>query len=134
MSERQPTGRPTGEEEVRAGIAQLEGYLLLERERTTAHQEAEAFAQHLPWLTTVQHEEVVHLYTQHRLAVSQRIWQATAHRARQLRAEYQARYDALRRRLMRRCVALYLAAAALGVLCVALLALFAGPGCWPARL
>jgi hypothetical protein len=134
MSEQQPTDRSAGEEEVRTGIAQLEGYLLLERERTTAHQEAEAFAQHLPWLTTGQHEEVVHLYTQHRLAVSHRSWQATAHRARQLRGEYQTRYDALRRRLLRRCVALYLTAAALGALCVVLLALFAGPGCWPAGL
>jgi hypothetical protein len=128
MNEQLPTGRSAGEEEVRAGIARLEGYLLLERERTTARQEAEAFAQHLPWLTTAQHDEVVHLYTQHRLAMSQRLWQGTAHRARQLRGEYQARYDALRRRLMLRCVALFVVAVALSALCVVLLALFAGPG------
>jgi hypothetical protein len=131
MSEQPSAGQSAGEEEIRAGIARLEGYLLLERERATARQEAEAFAQQLPWLTATQHDDLVHLYTQHRLALSQRLWQGTAHRARQLRGEYQARYDALRRRLMRRCVALILTAFALEALCALLLAFFAGSDCWP---
>ena len=90
---------------------QVEGYLLLQAEWDRAQREAEQLCASLPWLTTGQAEDLTRHYTQQRLALTRRLLHATADRALELRQEYQARYDLLRRRLLKRhtaCAALLL--------------------------
>ncbi|MFH8404153.1 hypothetical protein ACH4FX_05165 [Streptomyces sp. NPDC018019] len=95
-----------------AGIARLEGYLLLHAERDRADHEARAFADRLPWLTTAQRDEVVRCYTEQRLTGARRDWERIRARCDQLRGEYAARYEAFRSRLVRTCCAVTLTAAA----------------------
>jgi hypothetical protein len=104
---------PREDHDTAAGIARLEGYLLCQAEIQRARTEAEAFARRLPWLTTAQQEEVVRHYAEDRLAVSREALRTVAARCAELRDEYTVRYEALRQRLLRRCVALTLASAAL---------------------
>ncbi|GGO90210.1 hypothetical protein [Wenjunlia tyrosinilytica] len=99
-------------QEIAAGIAQLEGYLLCQTEIANARAEAEAFARRLPWLTTSQHEEVVALYSRERVELSRRVLRGVADRCRSLRGEYEARYAQLRARLLCVTVATVLAALA----------------------
>lgn len=96
--------------EIASGIAALEGYLLSQAEISDARREAEAFADRLPWLTTAERSEVVRLYAEDHLDVSRRVLRRITDRCRELRAEYTARYELLRRRLLCVCVALLLAA------------------------
>jgi hypothetical protein len=96
--------------EVTSGIARLEGYLLCQTEIRNARAEAEAFARRMPWLTTAQHDEVVRLYTEDRIALARRVLQRIADRCNELEAEYTARYEQLRQRLVCTCVALLLGA------------------------
>ncbi|MEU9985162.1 hypothetical protein [Streptomyces sp. NPDC050856] len=105
-----PTARDTA-----AGIARLEGYLLCQAELRRAREEAESFAQRLPWLTTAQREDVVHHYAQERVELSKEVLRAVTARCAELREEYTARYEELRGRLLR------LSAASL-VVCAAMLA------------
>ncbi|MCD0484026.1 hypothetical protein LO771_16910 [Streptacidiphilus sp. ASG 303] len=113
---------PRGESD--RGIHQLEGYLLWQGETAAAREQAEAFADRLPWLTGPQREDVVRVYTADRLEVSRATVRRIADRARELRHEYTARYRALRLRL--------LALSLLGVACAAgaaaLLGLLGDPG------
>jgi hypothetical protein len=97
--------------EIESGIARLEGYLLCQSELGDARAEAEAFAGRLSWLTAAQREEVVRLYTEERVELSRRMLRRIVDRCEELRAEYTARYDELRRRLVFRCVAGILAVA-----------------------
>ncbi|GAA2357921.1 hypothetical protein [Streptomyces cuspidosporus] len=99
-----------GPDEIESGIARLEGYLLCQRELGDARAEAEAYADRLPWLTTTQREEVVRLYAEERVELSRRMLRRIADRCEELRAEYTARYEELRRRLLYRCVAVVLVA------------------------
>lgn len=99
--------------EAASGIARLEGYLLYQAELRDARAEAEAFACRMPWLTSDQREEVVRLYTEDRIALSRRTLQRITTRCHELRAEYSARYEQLRRRLLCTGLALLLAAVAL---------------------
>jgi len=115
--------RPAGQDEIEAGIARLEGHLLLMHEQATARQEAEAFARLLPWLTTAQHEDVVRVHRERHLALRRQSWRHTARRAEQLRDEYRTRYEELRRRLLCGYVALCLGVIALGMACAGLMAL-----------
>jgi hypothetical protein len=101
--------------EIESGIARIEGYLLCQTEISNARAEAEAFARRMPWLTAAQHEEIVRLYTEDRMELSRRVLQRIADRCRELRAEYTARYEELRRRLVCACVAVVLGAFALCV-------------------
>ena len=94
-------GPGTGAREVAAGINQIEGYLLAERERAVARAEAEEFADGLPWLISSQREEVVRHYTDARIDATRRGLEAIAERCVELRGEYSARYTQLRAR----CVA-----------------------------
>ncbi|MEU0085947.1 hypothetical protein [Streptomyces sp. NPDC006274] len=104
------------EAEVAAGIAKLEGYLLAQSRVREAEREAEEFAGRMPWLTGAQREEVVRIYTEDRIALSRRVLKALVSRANELRAEYTARYEELRRRLLCASVAALLGSIALCVL------------------
>ncbi|MFJ5534682.1 hypothetical protein [Streptomyces sp. NPDC093261] len=81
---------------------EVEGYLLLQAEREQAQRDAEALCARLPWLTSEQAEDLVHHYTEQRLCLTRQVLQATADRAKRLREEYETRYAALRRTLLRR--------------------------------
>ncbi|WP_374984565.1 hypothetical protein [Streptomyces fradiae] len=97
---------PAGADAVRDGIASMEGYLLWQVEIEQARTAAEAFADRLDWLTSGQREQVVDLYTRTELDRSRASITHTAQRARQLRQEYQERYDHLRRRAVAWCLIL----------------------------
>jgi hypothetical protein len=105
--------------EIESGIAQLEGYLLCQSEISGARAEAEAFVGRLPWLTGAQRDEVVRLYAEDRMELSRRLLRRIVDRGHELRAEYTARYEELRRRLLCLCAALVLSGLALCV-CVLL--------------
>ncbi|WP_039947181.1 hypothetical protein [Streptomyces sp. NRRL S-118] len=95
---RQP--RPSITREAAVAVNEIEGYLLCQAELRTAGVEGEAFADRMPWLTTAQREEVVRLYAQHRMELSEKVLRALAGRCQELRDEYTARYADLRRRLL----------------------------------
>ena len=82
------------------GVSEIEGYLLWQAETAAARDHAERFADRLPWLTCGQREEVVRAYTADRLETSRQVIRRIAGRARELQAEYQARYEVLRMRLL----------------------------------
>ncbi|MGP3991817.1 hypothetical protein [Streptomyces sp. 3N207] len=82
------------------GLNELEGHLLAQAEVTEALNCAEAFAAQLTWLTTAQREEVVRLYTTHRLQISRAALQRVTDRARELQCHYSSRYHALQVRLL----------------------------------
>jgi hypothetical protein len=79
---------------------QIEGFLLAEAERARARREAEDFCGLLPWLTTAQAEDLAGHYAEQRLELTRQMLRRTVDRAAELRCEYQARYDQLRRRLL----------------------------------
>ncbi|MEY9844242.1 hypothetical protein [Streptacidiphilus sp. MAP5-3] len=83
-----------------AGLRMLEGYLYWQAETDRAQQEAERFADLLPWLTAGQREEVVRLHRQERLDSSRAFVERMARRARQLQREYTTRYQHLRIRVV----------------------------------
>ncbi|MEU0008741.1 hypothetical protein ABZ079_31925 [Streptomyces sp. NPDC006314] len=104
---------------------EVEGYLLLQAEREQAQSEAEALCARLPWLTSGQAEDLTRHYTEQRLGLTRQALQATADRAKRLRGEYEARYAALRRALLRRhavCACLLFACSATISTAVCLLA------------
>ncbi|MCL6732204.1 hypothetical protein PWE32_08190 [Streptomyces neyagawaensis] len=73
----------------------------------------------MPWLTTAQAEDVTAHYLRRRMDLTRQILLATTERAGQLREEYETRYAALRRSLLRRhaaCACALLACAGLGTL------------------
>ncbi|MFD8422155.1 hypothetical protein [Streptomyces sp. NPDC059466] len=96
----------------RALISELEGHLLIEAARAEGRAEAARFARSLAWLTDTQREEVERSYVDDYLGLTRRSWERTALRGRELRAEYEAAYRALRRRL---CTAFLLGAVVLAV-------------------
>ncbi|MGA4880779.1 hypothetical protein [Streptomyces lydicamycinicus] len=81
---------------------EVEGYLLVQAEQELARREAEALCARLDWLTTGQAEELARHYTEQRLGLTRQALQATADRAQRLRGEYEIRYAALRRALLKR--------------------------------
>ncbi|MEU8944527.1 hypothetical protein [Streptomyces sp. NPDC048489] len=98
-------------------IGELEGHLLIEATRAEGRVAAARFARSLVWLTDTQREEVEASYADDYLTLTRRSWERTALRGRELRAEYEAAYRALRHRL---CAASLLGAAALVTVLVAL--------------
>jgi hypothetical protein len=92
------------------GINELEGYLLWQAETASAQEQADAFANRLPWLTGEQRAVVVREYAADRLEVSRAVVRRIAGRARELQAEYCARYRTLRMRLVALLVMAVLAA------------------------
>ncbi|MFD4414961.1 hypothetical protein ACFVXA_22125 [Streptomyces sp. NPDC058246] len=98
-------------------INELEGHLLIEAARAEGRAEAVRFTRSLSWLTETQREEVEARFQESHLALTRRSWERTARRGRDMRAEYEERYRALRRR----CCAGCLLGAALAVATVMLL-------------
>lgn len=113
----------TARTESTRGLQQLEGYLLAQSHLRTARAEAEAFAGRLPWLTSGQYEAVVELYTENRMALTRRVLEGTVEHCGELRQEYTARYEQLRRRLLCQATAGVLTALCASVFAVYLAAL-----------
>ncbi len=96
-------GREAGPGDPKTPVAdEAEGFLLARAHHEQAHREAEALCARLPWLTTVQAEDVTHHYVRQRIDISRQVLLATVQRAAELRQEYEARYAALRRALLKR--------------------------------
>ncbi|MER5296557.1 hypothetical protein ABT382_31570 [Streptomyces pharetrae] len=83
-------------------VNSVEGYLRARAYQEDACREAEQFCARMPWLTSAQAEDVTRHYVRQRIALTRRMLQTTADRAVELRGEYEARYAALRRELLRR--------------------------------
>ncbi|MEV0372010.1 hypothetical protein AB0I10_19630 [Streptomyces sp. NPDC050636] len=91
----------------------IEGYLLLEAEKDRARTRADAFCTRLPWLTETQRSEVEVHYCQDQRETSRAYLERIAVRSAALRAEYEAVYRSLRRRLVTACLSGMVAAAVL---------------------
>lgn len=114
-----PDRRMPDSRTVQAGITGIEGYLLWQAETDRARAEAEAFVDALDWPTAAQRQELVRLLALRQLDLSQRAVTRIACRARQLRREYQQRYDCLKRRVLAAVLALLAALVLLNVLLLA---------------
>ncbi|WP_201258890.1 hypothetical protein [Streptomyces ambofaciens] len=112
MTEDPAAGSPQARAPSLAG--QVEGYLLLRAEREQARREAAALCARLPWLTSAQADDLACHYTEQRLGLTRHVLRSTARRADRLHEEYEARYLALRRTLLKR----HAAAACAMVVCV----------------
>ncbi|WP_327294931.1 MULTISPECIES: hypothetical protein [unclassified Streptomyces] len=86
------------DEDTARGLVRIEGYLLWSAELEEARRQAARFAGQLPWLTTAQRDEVERVYTADRVAVSRAVLVRISGRAAELRGEYTARYEQLKRR------------------------------------
>jgi hypothetical protein len=84
----------------RKTVNEIEGYVLLEGERSEARARAEAFVSQMPWLTRAQSEEVERLYVTDRMDEFRAYLRRIGTRGTELRGEYEARYLRLRRRLV----------------------------------
>ncbi|MFC8878102.1 MULTISPECIES: hypothetical protein [Streptomyces] len=111
--------RPTA---VRGLIHEIEGHLLVAAAREEGRTAAARFTAPFDWLSGDRRREVEERFEAEYLALARNSWQRTAERAGQLRADYEARYRALRRRLLAGC--LLGACAVLG--CVGVLVLARG--------
>ncbi|MFH8370087.1 hypothetical protein [Streptomyces sp. NPDC018031] len=100
-------------DDVAAGIARIEGYLLCQAALRRARDEGQAFADRMPWLTTAQHQEVARRFAEAHVEVTRTALRSVAARCEELKAEYTARYELLRRRLLCRTAALLLFAGVL---------------------
>ncbi|WP_165984132.1 hypothetical protein [Streptomyces sp. YIM 98790] len=107
--------------QARLTVEQLEGYLRARAEAAVARRDGEALADRMPWLTTAQREEFVRLYAEDRIGLTRCTLRALTRRCRELRAEYEARYAELRRRLLTVIVAVLLGALAAALAVTALL-------------
>ncbi|OQR63487.1 cytochrome C oxidase subunit I [Streptomyces maremycinicus] len=87
----------------------VEGYLLWQARVAEAEQRAQEFVRPMEWLTTSQRAEVEGHYVADSLCRARRDLERIAARSRSLRAEYEHRYQ----RLRRRCLGLALTAHAL---------------------
>ncbi|MDH6224448.1 hypothetical protein [Streptomyces chilikensis] len=81
---------------------EMEGYLIAHNHREHARREAEGLCARMPWLTTAQAEDLTRQYVLLRIGLSRRMLLDVTERTAQLREEYEARYQALRRALLRR--------------------------------
>ncbi|MER6535870.1 hypothetical protein ACWDE0_06255 [Streptomyces sp. 900105755] len=90
----------TAREEERALVAQVEGHLLLAATRQEGRRAAARLVARVDWLTDTQRADVERHFEAEYTELARRSWQHTAHRAEQLRHEYEARYRSLRQRLL----------------------------------
>jgi hypothetical protein len=70
--------------------------------RDDAHRGAADLCALLPWLTAAQAEDLTRHYVRQRIDLSRQMLLATVGRAAELRQEYESRYAALRRDLLKR--------------------------------
>ncbi|MFD5713519.1 hypothetical protein ACFWHW_24605 [Streptomyces pharetrae] len=101
------------EGEHRPSTHTVEGYLLARAHHDQAHREAGTLCARMTWLTTAQAEDVTRHYVEQRLEVSRNTLRDIVERTAQIRHEYEERYLALRRDLLRR----YAAAACAVITC-----------------
>jgi hypothetical protein len=94
--------RPPDTGDVAALLAEAEGHLMARAHQDEARREAEELCASLPWLTGGQAEDLTRRYVHHRLDLTRRMLRDTVRRAAELRLEYETRYAALRRALLRR--------------------------------
>ncbi|MFF4037831.1 hypothetical protein [Streptomyces sp. NPDC001816] len=90
--------------EVRALVQEIEGHLLLAAAREEGRTAAARAAARLGWLTDTQRDDLERLFEAEYLALARTSWRRTAERAEELRHTYEARYRALRQRLVAWCV------------------------------
>ncbi|MFF2998758.1 cytochrome C oxidase subunit I [Streptomyces sp. NPDC057950] len=95
----------------------VDGYLLWHATVNEAEQRAREFAEAMDWLTTSQRAEIERCYVADNLKRARKDLERIAARCLDLRAEYEHRYQGLRRR----CVGLALAVCAASTAAVALL-------------
>lgn len=81
---------------------EAEGYLLAHAHHDQARREAEDLCAQMPWLTAAQAEDVTRHYIHKRIDLTRRTMLDTVERGAQLRQEYESRYTALRRGLLKR--------------------------------
>jgi hypothetical protein len=79
-----------------AGISEIERYLKVQADIGRARQEAEAFTERLPWLTTAQRRDVAAAYTRQRLHTAHQHQQALSARCADLETVYERRVRQLR--------------------------------------
>ncbi|GAA2731009.1 cytochrome C oxidase subunit I [Streptomyces nogalater] len=79
---------------------EVEGYLLWQARVAEAEQRAREFTGPLDWLTTAQREEIERQYTADSLRRARADLERVAARCVSLRAEYEHRYQQLRRRCL----------------------------------
>jgi hypothetical protein len=94
-------GHPHGDQ-ASALTAEAEGYLLAHAHYDDARREAQALCARMPWLTATQAEEVTYHYVEQRIDLARDMLRGTIRRADELRQEYEARYQELRRDLLKR--------------------------------
>ncbi|MFD0008296.1 hypothetical protein ACFVJ4_38755 [Streptomyces sp. NPDC127178] len=94
---------------------EAEGYLLAHVHHEQARGEAEDLCALMPWLTSGQAEDLTRHYVRKRIAFSRQVLLGTVERANELRQEYETRYAALRRALLK----LHAAAACAVLACAA---------------
>ncbi|AEW98090.1 MULTISPECIES: hypothetical protein [Streptomycetaceae] len=97
-------------------LNEIEGFLLWEGEKHRARERAHAFASGLPWLTDSQRADLEQRYVRDQLDLSRACLVRIAQRSGELRAEYEAVYAALKRRLAGRLLACAVVACAALVL------------------
>ncbi|MEU0052286.1 hypothetical protein [Streptomyces sp. NPDC006309] len=88
----------------RALVRQIEGHLLLAAAREEGRTAAVRLGSRLGWLTDTQRDDVERQFEAEYLALARLSWHRTAERAEELRRAYEARYRALRARLLACCV------------------------------
>ncbi len=98
---RSPSRRPHTDQ-ASAVAAEAEGFLIAHCHREEARREAQALCARLPWLTTAQADDLTHHYVNRRMDLTRHMLVTTAGRARELRDEYETRYQQLRRTLLKR--------------------------------
>jgi hypothetical protein len=81
---------------------EMEAHLIAHTHRERARQEARELCARMPWLTSAQAEDLARHYVPLRIGLSRRMLREVTERADQLRREYEARYQELRRDLLRR--------------------------------
>ncbi|MEU9057027.1 hypothetical protein AB0D37_42790 [Streptomyces sp. NPDC048384] len=96
----QPHDAPPGDPDS-ALAGEAEGYLLARAHHDQARREAEDLCARMPWLTAAQAEDVARHYTRKRIDLTRQMLLSTVERASQLRQEYETRYAALRRDLLK---------------------------------
>ncbi|HSA49442.1 MAG TPA: hypothetical protein VLH10_04925 [Yinghuangia sp.] len=90
----------SGDDEVRDGLAALDGYLYWQGRLAAAHHHAQAIADRLPWLSAAEREDLVRVLATAHTDMARATVRHICDRADQLRAEYEERYRRLRCRLV----------------------------------
>ncbi|MFD7408818.1 hypothetical protein ACFV7R_40650 [Streptomyces sp. NPDC059866] len=89
---------PPPDDHVRGGLRRLDGYLYWQAQLAEARREATAFCDRLPWLTTDERRALEEEYARAHMDMTKAALRRIADRCIELRAEYEARYQHLRRR------------------------------------